>query len=154
MLPSGSLIDLSFCGNNLYAVGDTYAGVIKSSGNYADAYESGSISTRCFCYTPSGELIVAYNSFNNSSDNIVGYIKSNGKIKLEVRVDANIKSISASSSLISVLTNSEIVSYNISNGEEKERSSVDDSVKYICRMGKDVFVNKQSVVDRGVDKLD
>lgn len=153
-LPHGLLIDLSFCGNSIYAVGDSYVGVIKRSGKYADVYESGSISTRCFCFSPSGELIIAYNSFSNSSDNVVAYVKSNTKVKLEIKVDSNVKSITSSSSLISVLTNSEIISYNISNGEEKERISVDNSVKAVCRMGSEVFINKQSVVDRSVTNND
>lgn len=147
-LPSGSLIDMSFSSNNIYIVGDTYAGVIKKSGDYKDVYEKDSISTRSYCYTPSGDLILAFNSFSNSTENTVSYIKNNGSIKTKIDLDSNVKSVSASSSLISVLTNSEIISYSISKGEEKEKTVVDDSVKSICRMGSEIFVQKQSVVDK------
>lgn len=148
LLPQGSVIDLSFCGNNLYVVGDTYAGVITKSGEYKDVYEKDSISTRCFCYSPSGDLIIAFNSFSNSTDNTVSYVKKNGDIKTAISVSSNVKSVTASSSLISVLTNSEIISYSISNGEEKEKIVVDDAVKTICRMGSEVFIHKQSVIDK------
>lgn len=149
-LPSGSIIDLSFCGNNIYVVGDSYAGIIKKSGEYESIFDDDStISTRSFCYSPSGELIIAYNSFSNSTDNKVAYVKKNGSIKTEISVDSNVKAVTASSSLISILTNSEVKSYSISNGEEKGKFTVDDSVKTICRMGSEVFINKQSVIDRG-----
>ncbi len=153
-LPQGLLIDLNFCGNTLYTVGDTYAGVIKKSGEYTDVFENSGISTRCFTYSPSGELIIAYNSYSNSSDNVVAYIKSSGKIKTQINVDSNIKSVTATSSLVSILTNSRILSYNLSNGEEKERLSADDSAKSICAMGSEVFVQKQSVIDRSVENDD
>lgn len=149
-LPSGSLIDLSFCGNNIYAVGDSYAGVISKSGEYENIFDDDStISTRSFCYSPSGDLIIAYNSFSNSTDNKIAYVKKNGNIKTEISVDSNVKSVTASSSLISVLTNSEVISYSISDGEEKGKFTVDDTVNSICRMGSEVFLNKQSVIDRG-----
>ena len=70
-------------------------------------------------------------------------------IKTEISIDSNVKSVTASSSLISVLTNSEVISYSISSGEEKGKFTVDDSVNSICRMGSEVFLNKQSVIDRG-----
>lgn len=150
ILPNGSLIDLSFCGNNIYAVGDSYAGVISKSGEYENIFDDDStISTRSFCYSPSGDLIIAYNSFSNSTDNKIAYVKKNGNIKTEISVDSNVKSVTASSSLISVLTNSEVISYSISDGEEKGKFTVDDTVNSICRMGSEVFLNKQSVIDRG-----
>lgn len=150
ILPSGSLIDLSFCGNNIYTVGDSYAGIINKSGKYENIFDDDStISTRSFCYSPSGDLIIAYNSFSNSTDNKVAYVKKNASIKTEISIDSNVKSVTASSSLISVLTNSEVISYSISNGEEKGKFTVDDSVNSICRMGSEVFLNKQSVIDRG-----
>ena len=150
ILPSGSLIDLNFCGNNIYTVGDSYAGIINKSGKYENIFDDDStISTRSFCYSPSGDLIIAYNSFSNSTDNKVAYVKKNASIKTEISIDSNVKSVTASSSLISVLTNSEVISYSISSGEEKGKFTVDDSVNSICRMGSEVFLNKQSVIDRG-----
>lgn len=154
-LPTGSLVDISFCGNNIYAVGDVYAGVINRSGEFKSIFDDNSpVSTRCYCYTPSGELVLAYNSFSNSTENKVSLIKKNGAVKTEISVGSNIKSVSASSSLISILTNSEIISCGISDGEVKSKLAVDDSVKSISRMGGEIFVNKQSVIDRSVAEND
>ena len=131
-------------------MGDSYAGIINKSGKYENIFDDDStISTRSFCYSPSGDLIIAYNSFSNSTDNKVAYVKKNASIKTEISIDSNVKSVTASSSLISVLTNSEVISYSISSGEEKGKFTVDDSVNSICRMGSEVFLNKQSVIDRG-----
>lgn len=154
LLPQGSIIDLSFCSNNIYVVGDTYVGVIKKSGEYKDVYEKDSISTRSFCYNPSGELVIAFNSFSNSTDNTVSYVKKNGDIKTEIAVESNVKSVTASSSLVSILTNNEIISCSLSDGKEKNKVLVDDAVKSICRMGSEVFIQKQSVIDRSEVKSD
>ena len=147
-LPHGSVIDMSFTSNNVLVVGDSYAGVIKNNDKYEEIYAENAISTRSISYTPAGDLILAYNSYSNSTDNIVAYIKSNGQIKNEIKVSGNIKSVSASSSLVSVLTNSEIISFNLSNAEEKDRASTDDSAKSICRMGSEIFIQKQSLIDK------
>lgn len=146
-LPQGVLIDMSFAGNNIITIGDTYAGLVKKD-KYTDIYKQGEISTQAVAYTPSGDIILAYNSYNNSTDNIIAHIKQNGTVKAESTVSGNIKSVTASSSLATVLTNSEIISFNLSNGEEKEKLTVDDSVKSVCRMGNNIFVNRQSIVER------
>ncbi len=147
-LPHGSVIDMSFTSSNVLVVGDSYAGIVKKSGKYEEIYAENAISTRCISYTPAGDLILVYNSYSNSTDNVVSYIKSSGKVKSEIKVKGNIKSATASSSLVTVLTNSEIISFNLSNSEEKSRISADDSVKSICRMGSEIFIHKQSFIDR------
>lgn len=147
-LPQGTLIDISYAGNNLFAVGDSYAGVIKKDSEYHSVYEQSAISTRCISYMPSGDLILVYNEYNNSTDNTISYVKSSGKIKNEINASGNIKSVTASASLVSILTNNEIVSYNLSNSQEKSRVTVDDSVKSICRLGSDIFIHKQSLIDK------
>lgn len=147
VLPQGTLLDMRFAGSNIIVIGDSYAGCIKKD-EYSDIFEPDSISTQAITYTPSGDVVLAYNSYSNSTDNAVVYIKKNGTIKSEAKVTGNVKSVTASSSLVTVLTNNEIISFNLSNGEEKERLTIDDSAKSVCRMGAEVFVHKQSIVDR------
>lgn len=154
VLPQGSLIDLSFSGNNIFVVGDSYAGVIKKSGEYNEIFEQGSISTICNCYTPSGDLVIAYSSYSNSSENVIAHIKPSASVKCEIKVNGNVKSVSASSSIVSVLTSSNILNYNLSNGELKREMKTDDSAKMNCIMGSDVFVHKQSVIERCGDDND
>lgn len=148
ILPKGNIIDLSYCSGNILVVGDSYAGVIKEAEKYEDIYAKDKISIRCISYTPSGDLILVYNSYNNSTDNVIAYIKKNGKIKNEISISGNIKSVSAGSSLVSVLTNSEIVSFNLSSGEQKGKAEIDDSGKSICTVGSEIFVHRQSLIDR------
>lgn len=147
-LPQGLIVDMNYTGRNIIVVGNTYAGTIDSSGKYEQIYAAGKISTQCVEYTPSGDLVLVYNSYDNSTENVISYIKKNGHIKKEISVTGTIKSVSASSSLVSVLTNSEIISYNLSNGEEKSRISTDDSARSICCMGSEIFVHRQSLIER------
>ena len=146
-LPSGVLADIKYASNHIWTVGDSYLGIIKGA-EYVECYAAGTISTKCYDYSQSGDLVLAYGNYSNSSDCTVSYVKSNGKIKNEFNVSANVKDISASSALVTILTSNDIVSYNIKNGEEKQRVSTAESVKSICRIGSSVFVHRQSVIDR------
>lgn len=147
-LPSGTLTDIKYAGSNIWAVGDSFLGIIKGD-KYIDCFETGTISTKCYAYNQSGDIVLAYGNYSNSSDCMISYIKSNGKKKNEFSVSGNVKDICADSALVTVLTSNDIVSYNIKNGEEKQRASALESVKSICRVGSAVFLQRQSVIDRG-----
>ncbi|MCM1115598.1 MAG: DUF5711 family protein [Clostridium sp.] len=147
VLPSGVLADIEYAGSRLWAVGDSYLGVVKK-GEYTEVYEQGAISTKCFSINQSGELVMAYGKYSNSTDCVLSYVRPSGKIKNEIEVSSNVKSISATTSLVTALTSDEIISYNIKNGEEKERITSSDSAKTVCRLGSNVFVHKQSVIDK------
>lgn len=146
-LPSGTLAEMRYSGKNIWTVGDNYLGVIKK-GEYAPVLEEGSMNTNCYDFTSSGDLLIAYGSYSNSTDCIVSYVKSSGKIKNNINLTANIKDISATSGLVYVLTTDEIISYNYKNGEEKGRYANNDSVKSICSLGSVVYTHKQSVIDK------
>lgn len=147
-LPNGALVDIQYNGSNLYAVGDSYVGVIKGDDTYEEVYKAGTISTVCFDYTPSGDLILAHNAFDKSTENTVSIIKASGKIKNEIAVSGNIKDISAASSVVSVLAGGNIHSYSISSGDEKGVIASDESAKSICRLGSEVFLHKQSIIEK------
>lgn len=146
-IAQGNILNIEYAGSKLMVVGDDFIGCITGQKNYEDVFKPGTINNICFTYTPSMDLVLVYNDYNNSTDNKLVKIKGT-KVKTEINVAGNVKSVSASSSLVSVLTNNEIITYNLSNGEEKEKIQVDDSVKAICRMGSDVFVHRQSLIDR------
>jgi hypothetical protein len=147
-LPQGSIIDLKYSGSNILVTGDSYAGVIKNSEKYQEIYAKDDISTCSIAYTPSGDLILVYNSYSNSTDNVIARINKNGKIKKEINVSGSIKSVTAGSSLVSVLTNSEILTYNLSDGSKKSSLSTDDSAKSICCLGSEIYIHKQSLIDK------
>lgn len=147
-LPYGNVIDIRYSADNIYIVADTYIGVVTGGKKLVTVFEAGKINTVSFTYTPSNQLVLAYNGFDNSTDNTVLRIKPNGKYRKTASVKGNIKALSATSSVVTVLTNNEIISFNLSNMKEKERIETDDSVKSICRMGSEVLVHRQSILDR------
>lgn len=147
VLPSGVLYDLCYAGSNIWAVGSDYLGVVKN-GEYKETYAQGTINIECFTYNTSGDVVLAYGNYSNSSQLVVSCVKSSGKIRNEFNFDGNIKSVTATTSLISILTNDEIITYNLKNGELRESLQISDSAKSICRIGSSVFIHKQSVIDK------
>ncbi len=111
-------------------------------------FEQGSINTNCYSFTSSGDLLIAYGGYSNSTDCTLSYVKSNGKVKTDISLAANIKDVSVTAGLVYVLTTDEIISYNYKNGEEKNRYDNNDSVKSICALGSSVYTHKQSVIDK------
>lgn len=146
-LPSGTLAKIKYSGGNIWTVGDTYLGVIKK-GEYVSVFEQGSINTNCYSFTSSGDLLIVHSGYSNSTDCTLSYVKSNGKVKNDISLAANIKDVSATAGLVYVLTTDEIISYNYKNGEEKNRYDNNDSVKSICALGSSVYTHKQSVIDK------
>ncbi len=144
---AGNIIDLEYSGRGLVVLGDNFAGRVSNQKKYEEILKTGTINTVCYTYTPSGDLVLVYNDYDHSTDNKLVRIK-NSSVKKSIDVTGNVKAVSASSGLVSVLTNSEIITYNLSNGTQKEKSKTDDSVKTICRMGSDVFIHRQSLIDR------
>ncbi|MGN1329622.1 MAG: DUF5711 family protein [Eubacterium sp.] len=147
-LPLGNVIDIEYSSNNVYVIGDSFLSVIDNQKKAETVYEQGSISTVAYTFTPSNELVLVYNSYTNSTDNVIARVKPNGKIRKEGKVSGNVKAVSASSSVVSILTGNEIVSFKLSNLEETGSTAVDDSVRSICRMGTEIFVHRQSLIDR------
>ena len=148
VLPASTLVDINCVGNDIWAVGSDYLGIIKGD-EYKEIYTHGSINTECYSYNQSEELVLAYGDYNNSTDYVVSYIKPSGKIKNEINVNALVKDVCATTSVISVLTTDEIINYNLKNGKEKSRLSTTDSVKSICVLGSQVYIHKQSIIDKG-----
>ncbi len=146
-LPEGNIIDIEYSSDSIYVVGESYIGVVNNGKKYKSVFDSKTVNTVSFTYTPSNYLVLVYNEFNNSTENTIVKIKPNGRFGKSASISGNIKSVSASSSVVSVLTTNEIVSFSLGNMKEKSRVETDDSVKSICRMGSDVFIHRQSLID-------
>lgn len=146
-LPSGVLAEIRYSGKNIWAVGDDYLGVVRKD-EFVPVFEQGSINTICYDFTSSGDLLIAYGGYSNSTDCTLSYVKPSGKVKNDISLAANIKDVSATAGLAYVLTTDEIISYNYKNGEEKGRYENNDSVKSICSLGSTVYTHKQSVIDK------
>ncbi len=147
-LPSTNVIELKYDSNNLYVVGDNYIGIVSNQKKLKNVFECGKINTVCYTFTPNGELVLACNDYSNSTDNKLVRVKANGNTKTQIKLSGNIRYITASTSVVSVLGDSNITTYRLGNLKQTKKVSVDDSVKSICQMGSTVFVHKQSVVDK------
>lgn len=147
-LPNCNVLDLKYNSDNLYVVADNFVGIVSNQKKLKTVFECGKINTVCYNFTPNDELVLAYNDYNNSTENKLVRVRAGGNTKSETKVNGNIRYISASSSTVSVLTNSNIITYSLGNMKEKKKISVDDSVKSICQMGSTVFVHRQSLIDK------
>ena len=147
-LPNCNVLELKYNSDNLYVVADNYVGIVSNQKKLKTVFECGKINTVCYTFTPNDELVLAYNDYSNSTDNKLVRVRAGGNTRSETAVSGNIRYISASSSVVSVLTDSNIVTYSLGNMKQKKKVSVDDSVKSICQMGSTVFVHRQSLIDR------
>lgn len=147
-LPSGNVIDLEYSSNNAYVIGDSFLSVVVNQKKLKTVYEQSKINTVAYSLTPKNELVLVYNTYDNSTDNTLARIKSGGSIRKEVKVSGTVKGVSTSSNEISVLTGKDIISYKMFNLEKKSSVKVDDSVKSVCQIGEDAFVHRQSLIDR------
>ena len=147
-LPNCNVLDLKYNSDNLYVVADDYIGIVSNQKKLKTVFECGKINTVCYTFTPNDELVLAYNDYSNSTENKLVRVRAGGNTKSETTVNGNIRYISASPSVVSVLTDSNIVTYSLGNMKQKKRVSVDDSVKSICQMGSAVFIHRQSLIER------
>lgn len=145
---SGAVISLKYNGRNLYAVGDSFVLNIKNQKECREIFASGKINTQCFDFTPSGNLVLVYNDYDNSSENTLVYIKSNGKIKASADILGNITDVCAQTNRAYVLAGDEIVAYSLKDCTKKSSQSVGDNAKAICCLGSETFVFRQSLIER------
>ena len=143
-----AFVALNYNSDNLYVVADDYIGIVSNQKKLKTVFECGKINTVCYTFTPNDELVLAYNDYSNSTENKLVRVRAGGNTKSETTVNGNIRYISASPSVVSVLTDSNIVTYSLGNMKQKKRVSVDDSVKSICQMGSAVFIHRQSLIER------
>lgn len=144
---SSSVMDLHFCSSNLYIVGSDFVSVVSSMKNETKIYEQGTVNTVSYCYNPSDNLIFAYSEYTGSLSGKIAYITPSGKIKSQADAGAEIKDVTASGSEFSVLTNDSVVSYKLSDGNEKRRFNVDDTYASIQQMSSKVFGKHRTFIE-------
>jgi hypothetical protein len=147
-LPAGNLLALRYSSNNIFVIGDSYLGVIPGQKKYHPVIEAGNMSTICYTFSPSGDLLIVYGDYNKSSENTLARVSASGRVRRETKISSAVKCVSCSSSLVSVLTNSSIITCNLSNLENKGNMKTDDSSKAICQMGSQVYIHRQSVIEK------
>ncbi len=143
-----AVFNLHFASHSLYVVGEDFVSVISPQGEETFVYEQGSISTVSYCYNPADNLIIGYGEYSGASVNKLSYIKQTGKIKAQADIEAEIKDVTASGTTMTALTSSEIISFRLSNGKEKERINADDSYYEIQQMSSKIFGRHHSMLER------
>lgn len=145
---SGStILDIEFDSNKLFVIGNDFLSVV-SGDDMKSVIKQGSMNTVCFDYMPGGELVLAYNIYNNSTSNSIVRVSSSGSVKSTISVDGTIKDISCSSSEVSVLFSDSIVTYKLSSAEQVSKIECTDLVRSITRMSSSLFVQSQSLLDK------
>lgn len=145
---SGStILDIEFDSNKLFVIGNDFLSVV-SGDDMKSVIKQGSMNTVCFDYMPGGELVLAYNTYNNSTSNSIVRVGSSGSVKSTISVDGTIKDISCSSSEVSVLFSDSIVTYKLSSAEQVSKIECTDLVRSITRMSSSLFVQSQSLLDK------
>lgn len=145
---SGStVLDLAFKGKNLYVTGNDFLSVVHGD-SMEPVLEQGKMQAVAVDYTPSGELVLAYNAYNNSTEHTIVRVAGSGKIKSSVQVQGGIKDLSASSGEVSVLFSDRIVSYAFSDGEQKSEIKCSDAVRSVIRMSSNVYMQRQSLLEK------
>ncbi len=142
-----SVLDIHFSSGYLYVVGNDFVSVISSLEKDTAVYEKGSINTVAYCYNPADNLVLAYSDYIGAAENKISYIRQNGKVKTTVSVNTEIKAVSASGTDMTVLTGSEVISYKLSNGNEKARIKVDDSYTDILQLSSKIYAKHRSVLE-------
>lgn len=143
---SSAVLDLHFSSSDLFVVGNDFVSVISSLKDEAKVLEQGECRIISYCYSPSGELVAAYENYKGSSANSFAYIEPSGRIKFAFDTGEMIKDISTAKSNVTILTSDSIITYNLKGGE-KARFSVDDSYSSIVQLSASVYAKHQSLIE-------
>ena len=137
-LPGTQVLDIAYRGSSLYVVGGSFVSVVKGDKLETVAYD----------YSASGDLVVAYSSYSNATQNTVARITAGGKVQKPFTVQGAIKDLSASGSRVAVLFADKIKVYKLSDGSVVHTADCTDAVRSITMMSSNVFVQRQSVIEK------
>ena len=110
--------------------------------------KNGDVQTVAYDYSASGDLVVAYSSYSNATQNTVARITAGGKVQKPFTVQGAIKDLSASGSRVAVLFADKIKIYKLSDGSVVHTADCTDAVRSITMMSSNVFVQRQSVIEK------
>lgn len=146
-IKSSHVLDLSFKGSSLYVLGNDFLSVV-SGDKMSSVIKQGEMNAVSFDYTPSGELVLAYNTYSNSTENTLIRVSGSGKIKSTLQLSGAVKDLSAASGDVSVLFSDRIDTYAFADAEKKAALACTDSVRSITRMSSGVFIQRQSLLEK------
>ena len=146
-LPGTQVLDIAYRGSSLYVVGGSFVSVVKGD-KLETVLKNGEVQTVAYDYSASGDLVVAYSSYSNATQNTVARITAGGKVQKPFTVQGAIKDLSASGSRVAVLFADKIKIYKLSDGSVVHTADCTDAVRSITMMSSNVFVQRQSVIEK------
>ncbi|MCR5208093.1 MAG: DUF5711 family protein [Eubacterium sp.] len=141
------VLDLRYCGANLYVVCDDSVSYIGNQHKLKSVFGKSEVNTCCFNYTSEGELVYVYSKYSSANENILAYINENGKVKTSVELSQRPKYVSSASKEMTVLFPDKIVTYSLKTGEEKGSAPCDDSVIAAHKLSTKCFICRHQVID-------
>ena len=146
-LPGTQVLDIAYRGSSLYVVGSSFVSVVNGD-KLETVLKNGEVQTVAYDYSASGDLVVAYSSYSNATQNTVARITAGGKVQKPFTVQGAIKDLSASGSRVAVLFADKIKIYKLSDGSVVHTADCTDAVRSITMMSSNVFVQRQSVIEK------
>ena len=128
-------------------VGDSFVSVVNGD-KLETVLKNGEVQTVAYDYSASGDLVVAYSSYSNATQNTVARITAGGNVQKPFTVQGAIKDLSASGSRVAVLFADKIKIYKLSDGSVVHTADCTDAVRSITMMSSNVFVQRQSVIEK------
>lgn len=148
VLEAVNLMDLHYSkSSDLYVVATNCVQVITNQKKQNVVFDLGEINTNCFTYTDKDELVIAYSKYAGATKDFVSYVKSSGKVKTTIELEANAKYVSSNSNNATVLFSDKIITYSLRNGEVKEEVECDETVSSANRLSSKIFITRQQLVD-------
>lgn len=144
---SGNILDLNYCGKDLYFVADNGVYTIINQKKQKEAFKSGSANTVCFGYTKEDELIYVYSDYSAANENHLVTVKPSGRKGKSIELNKRPKYVSSNGNEICVLFTNTIKIYSISGGADRGTYKCDDGVQTAHKLSSRVFVSKGQQLD-------
>lgn len=142
-----NILDLHYCGSDLYVVANDCVSLISSQKKQKEVFKKGEVNTTCFGYTDGEELVYVYSKYSSANENYLTYINSNGKVKTSTELNQRPEFVSSSEKEMTVLFTDKIVSYSLNRGEELASAPCDDSVNKVFKLSSKCFICRHQVID-------
>ena len=146
-LKSCNVLDMNYCGNDLYFVADNAVYTISNQKKQKEVFKTGSANTVCFNYTKDDELIYVYSDYSSANENHLVTVKSSGRLGKSRELKKRPKYVSCNGNEICVLFTNTIKIYSLSGGSDKATYKCDDGVQTAHKLSSRVFVSKGQQLD-------
>ena len=146
-IEGSDLLEMKYCSSDLFLICNDRVSRVTNQKKLKDVFKKGEVNTCCYNYTGGGELVYVYSKYSSANENYLTYINANGRVKTTVEISQRPKYVSSSSNEMTVLFTDKIVSYSLTNGEEKGSVRVDDSVSIVHKLSTKCFICRHQLID-------